>query len=351
MSRARGGSTSSTRSHSRPASSSRPLKENEVSRGGGFLDFLLPNYYSDDEDSDYDDDEYTYASMSYTYDDDTVSACSRHRGRRARADTMETLETMNHRLEELDSTVDTAAVADAETVIDTIASGDDGNTYKDESDDEFNGDYEYSFKMFFGGGDESTPLFSRMVNHLLPNIQDLPQQPKQETTTNNTHHQKKDESPPKGEDHDTTLAPSPPNTTETRSEIQERRSSSLDQERSKIVAEEDDMDATMKNEKNTDDNVKRDEEKKNDPTDTKIQPTAVPTPSKAVESTQKEKSPSKGRFAKLRSSRASKKKALAAAAAAAAVEEAARKVEAEMRRSERRERRRSQAVRITVTHE
>ena len=181
--------SSSTRSHPRPASSSRALRENEVSRGG-FLDFLLPNYYSDDEDSYYDDDDCTYGSMSYTCDDDTASVCSRRSDRRARSDTIETLDTVNHRLEELDSTIDTSAVADAETVIadaetviDTIASGDDGNTHRDDSDDESNGGYENSWKMFFGG-DENTPVFSRMVNHLLPNIEDLPQQTKQETTRN-----------------------------------------------------------------------------------------------------------------------------------------------------------------------
>ena len=347
--------SSSTRSHSRP------LRENEVSRGG-FLDFLLPNYYSDDEDSYYDDDDYTYGSMSYTCDDDTASAYSRRRDRRTRSDTMETLDTVNHRLEELDSTIDTAAVADAETVIDTIASGDDGNTYRNDSDDETNGGYEKSWKMFLDG-DESTPLFSRMVNHLLPNIEDLPHQTKQETTTISA--QKKEKRPSQTEDCDkATLAPVQPvqpNTPETRSETQERRTSFHDQDRSNIVAEENEVAANMKIEENTG-NAKPTEENQNkntsteliapkhhnEPTDTYSTEDVVLPPSKVVESTQKVKPPSKGRFAKLRSPRASKKKALAAAAAA---EEAAREVEVETRRAERRERRRSQAVRITVTHE
>ena len=357
MSRKHG--SSSTRSHSRPASSSRPLRENEVSRGG-FLDFLLPNYYSDDEDSYYDDDDYTYSSMSYTCDDDTASAYSRRRDRRTRSDTMETLDTVNHRLEELDSTIDTSAVADAETVIDTIASGDDGNTYRDDSDDETNGGYENSWKMFLDG-DESTPLFSRMVNHLLPNIEDLPQQTKQETTT--TSVQKNEKRLSQTDDRDnTTMPPVQPNTPETRTETQERRSSSHDQDRSNIVAEENAVDANMKIEESNG-NVKPTEEIKNtrteatqatetkhhnEPTSANSTEDAVLPSSKVVESTQTAKPPSKGRFAKLRSPRASKKKALAAAAAA---EEAARQVEAEMRRAERRERRRSQAVRITVTHE
>ena len=354
--------SSSTRSHTRPASSSRPLRENEVSRGG-FLDFLLPNYYSDDEDSYYDDDDYTYGSMSYTCDDDTASAYSRRCDRRTRSDTMETLDTVNHRLEELDSTIDTSAVADAETVIDTIASGDDGNTYRDDSDDETNGGYENSWKMFLDG-DESTPLFSRMVNHLLPNIEDLPQQTKQETTSSSV--QKNEKRLSQTDDRDnTTMAPAQHNTPETRTETQERRSSSHDQDRSNIVAEENAVDdANMKNEENNG-NVKLTEEIKNtcteateatepepkhnnEPTSANSTEDVVLPSSKAVESTQTAKPPSKGRFAKLRSPRASKKKALAAAAAA---EEAARQVEAEMRRAERRERRRSQAVRITVTHE
>ena len=339
--------SSSTRSHPRPASSSRALRENEVSRGG-FLDFLLPNYYSDDEDSYYDDDDYTYGSMSYTCDDDTASVCSRRSSdRRARSDTIETLDTVNHRLEELDSTIDTSAVADAETVIadaetviDTIASGDDANTHRDDSDDESNGGCENSWKMFLGG-DESTPLFSRMVNHLLPNIEDLPQQTKQETTRN-----EKTLTQTKNRDN-TTMTHVQPNTPETRTETQERRSSSHNQDHSNIVTEENAVDDNIKIVENTG-NVKPAEKNKNTPTEaTGLD--VVMLPSKVVEFTQKAKPLSKGRFAKLRSSRASKKKALAAAATAA--EEAAREVEAEIRRAERRERRRSQMVRITVTNE
>ena len=106
------------------------------------------------------------------------------------------------------------------------------------------------------------------------------------------------------------------------------------------------MDDNIKIVENTG-NVKPAEKNKNTPTEA-TGPDAVMSPSKVVESTQKTKPLRKGRFAKLRSSRASKKKALAAAAAA---EETARETEAEIRRAERRERRRSQMVRITVTNE
>ena len=274
----------------------------------------MPHYYSD-EDSYYDDDDSSCGSTSYTTFDEGT--------RRTRSDTMETLETLNLQLEELDSTINTAAVADAETVVDND---------KDGADYDSDGSYENGCKMFIDG-ENNESLFSRMVDHLLPNFKD-------------------DNCMPKSEERRFALVPptAPETSTpETRSEVQERRRPSVDQDRTNTVVEENARGAMKTFEEKTvhDEtaHVSVDDVEKNTVYDKE------PLPPKEGMPTPKAQSPTKGRFSTLRSPLAGRKEALTAAAAAAE-EEAAIEAEAEKRRAERREKRRAQAVvRITVTHE
>ena len=279
----------------------------------------MPHYYSD-EDSYYDDDDSSCGSTSYTTFDEGT--------RRTRSDTMETLETLNLQLEELDSTINTAAVADAETVVDND---------KDGADYDSDGSYENGCKMFIDG-ENNESLFSRMVDHLLPNFKD-------------------DNCMPKSEERRFALVPptAPETSTpETRSEVQERRRPSVDQDRTNDIVEENARGAMKTIEEKTvyDEtaHVSVDDVEKNTVYDKEPLP-----PKEGMPTPKAQQSPTKGRFAKLRSPLAGRKKALtaaAAAAAAAAAEEAAIEAEAEKRRAERREKRRAQAVvRITVTHE
>ena len=319
MSRTRGSSGGGNRAQSKPTSSSRLLRENEV-RGGGLLDFLstLPDLLlrsSSDEDSYYDGDDYSCGSTSHT----TFDEGTRH----TRSDTMETLETLNLQLEELDSTINTAAVADAETVVDND---------KDGADYDSDGSYGNGCKMFIDGEDNES-LFSRMVDLLLPNFKD-------------------DNCMPKSEERRFALVPptAPETSTpETRSEVQERRQPSVDQDRTNAVVEENARGAMKTIEEKTvyDEtaHLSVDDVEKNTVYDKE------PLPPKEGMPTPKAQSPTKGRFSTLRSPLAGRKEALTAAAAAAE-EEAAIEAEAEKRRAERREKRRAQAVvRITVTHE